>query len=71
MLLLLTESAFQIQVYELGFVYCPKAHIFRGLKDYSLKEVQQMLSLPDKPSANAPAKNKYILFYLPIDSLLV
>ncbi|KAJ1560420.1 GTPase-activating protein S23, partial [Cladochytrium tenue] len=33
------------QVHELGYSECPKSYVFRGSKDYALKQIQDMLGL--------------------------
>ncbi|KAF4629696.1 hypothetical protein G7Y89_g8449 [Cudoniella acicularis] len=33
------------QVHEIGYTECPKSYVFRGSKDYSAKQVQEMLGL--------------------------
>lgn len=35
----------QTQVHELGFADCPKSYVFRGTKEYTGKQVQDMLGL--------------------------
>ena len=35
----------QAQVHEIGYTECPKSYVFRGSKDYSAKQVQEMLAL--------------------------
>ena len=35
----------QTQVHELGYTECAKSYVFRGTKDYSAKQVQEMLGL--------------------------
>ena len=35
----------QVQVHELGYTECAKSYVFRGSKDYSAKQVQEMLGL--------------------------
>lgn len=42
-ILLLTSP--QAQVHEIGYTECPKSYVFRGSKDYSAKQVQEMLGL--------------------------
>jgi protein transport protein SEC23 len=36
---------FQAQVHEIGYTECPKSYVFRGSKDYTAKQVQEMLGL--------------------------
>jgi protein transport protein SEC23 len=45
-----------VQVYELAFGECPKSYVFRGNKEVTSKQVQDLLSLATKPGvpANAP-----------------
>jgi len=38
-------------VHELGYTDCPKAYVFRGNKDYSSRQVQEMLGLATPPGA--------------------
>lgn len=51
----------QTQVHELGFPDCPKSFVFRGTKEYTGKQVQDMLGLagstvrPGQP-AGAPGQ---------------
>lgn len=43
------------QVHELGYAECPKSFVFRGTKDYSPKQIQDMLGLgPNQPIARVP-----------------
>ncbi|KAI5287493.1 GTPase-activating protein S23 [Ascosphaera aggregata] len=42
-----------VQVHELGYTECSKSYVFRGLKDYSAKQIQEMLGLL-APSLRAP-----------------
>ncbi len=43
------------QVHELGYTECAKSYVFRGSKDYSSKQVQEMLGLGQMaPRANVP-----------------
>ena len=50
-----------VQVHEIGFQECPKAYVFKGSKDYTGKEVQDMLGLttgqrgPAQPRPGQPA----------------
>ncbi|KAJ1947234.1 GTPase-activating protein S23, partial [Linderina pennispora] len=34
-----------VQVHELGYQDCPKSYVFRGTKDYNVKQVQEMLGI--------------------------
>ena len=36
---------FEAHVHEIGYNQCPKSYVFRGSKDYTAKQVQEMLSL--------------------------
>ncbi|KAI8069597.1 protein transporter SEC23 [Gongronella butleri] len=62
------------QVHELGFGDCPKSFVFRGTKDYSAKQVQDMLGLtgstvrpgqpsqrPGQPPQTNMAANRFLL----------
>lgn len=40
-----TDSSQQAQVHELGYTECAKSYVFRGNKDYTAKQVQEMLGL--------------------------
>ncbi|WBW75223.1 COPII cargo receptor subunit Sec23a [Schizosaccharomyces osmophilus] len=42
-----------VDVYELGYTECSKSYVFRGSKDYSSKQVQEMLGLPVSSAAAA------------------
>ncbi|CAO3636907.1 unnamed protein product [Cunninghamella echinulata] len=59
------------QVHELGFADCPKSYVFRGTKEYSVKQIQDILGLsgnvtrpnqpmqqPGQPSMSA---NRYLM----------
>jgi protein transport protein SEC23 len=35
----------QAQIHEIGYTECPKSFVFRGSKDYTSKQVQEMLGL--------------------------
>ncbi|CAA21224.1 COPII cargo receptor subunit Sec23a [Schizosaccharomyces pombe] len=35
-----------VDVYELGYTECSKSYVFRGSKDYTSKQIQEMLGLP-------------------------
>lgn len=39
------SNRLQAQVHEIGYTECPKSYVFRGSKDYSAKQVQEMLGL--------------------------
>ncbi|KAF9437263.1 GTPase-activating protein S23 [Entomortierella beljakovae] len=64
------------QVHELGYSVCPKSHVFRGNKDYTCKQVQEMLGLtaqamrpqqPVRPGQPAPpAVSGNSRFLLPV-----
>ena len=43
-----------VQVHELGYEGCPKSYVFRGSKDYSPKQIQDMLGLTpgSRPTPN-------------------
>ena len=45
-----------VQVHELGYENCPKSYVFRGSKDYSPKNIQDMLGLTPgaRPAPGAP-----------------
>ncbi|KAJ1759656.1 GTPase-activating protein S23, partial [Coemansia sp. RSA 2523] len=34
-----------VQLHELGHQECPKAYVFRGAKDYNVKQIQEMLGI--------------------------
>lgn len=40
-----TDFGLQAQVHELGYTECAKSYVFRGNKDYTAKQVQEMLGL--------------------------
>lgn len=42
------------QVYELGYGSCNKSYIFRGNKDYTVRQVQDMLGLSPRPQGGLP-----------------
>ncbi|KAI9599239.1 putative SEC23-component of COPII coat of ER-golgi vesicle [Syncephalis fuscata] len=42
------------QVHEIGYGECPKSYVFRGTKEYTSKQVQEMLNLSAAPRANQP-----------------
>ncbi|KAG0234508.1 GTPase-activating protein S23 [Actinomortierella wolfii] len=61
------------QVHELGYTECPKSYVFRGNKDYSCKQIQDMLGLtaqarpqqPMRPGQPAPMASGNSRFLLP------
>ena len=44
----------QAQVHELGYTECAKSYVFRGSKDYTAKQVQEILGLASIMRANVP-----------------
>ena len=42
-----------VHVYELGFTECPKSHVFRGNKDFSAQQIQDMLGLTNTGNRQA------------------
>ncbi|KAI9360878.1 protein transporter SEC23 [Pilaira anomala] len=46
------------QVHELGFADCPKSFVFRGTKEYSAKQIQEMLGLTNNPARPAGQPNR-------------
>jgi len=64
----------QAQVHEIGYTECAKSYVFRGSKEYSAKQVQEMLGLtqpairpgmpvqPGRPMPMGPAAR----FLLPV-----
>ena len=47
-----------MQVHEIGYTECAKSYVFRGSKDYSAKQVQEMLGLLNpilRPGVQTPA----------------
>ncbi|KAJ3382722.1 GTPase-activating protein S23, partial [Lobulomyces angularis] len=40
-----------VQVHELGYSECPKSYVFKGSKDYTSKQIQEMLGLHASPAA--------------------
>lgn len=48
----------QTQVHELGFADCPKSFVFRGTKEYSAKQIQEMLGLTNNPARPAGQPNR-------------
>ncbi|GAA5812916.1 GTPase-activating protein S23 [Mucor flavus] len=57
------------QVHELGFSECPKSFVFRGTKEYTGKQIQEMLGLtggvrpsqPGQPPQTGMAANRFLL----------
>lgn len=47
---------FQAQIHELGYTECPKSYVFRGTKEYSAKQVQDLLGLQSGPAGPRPAQ---------------
>jgi protein transport protein SEC23 len=35
----------KIQIHEIGYLECPKSYVFRGTKEYTAKQIQDMLGL--------------------------
>ncbi|KAJ4378254.1 GTPase-activating protein S23 [Didymella sp. IMI 355093] len=63
------------QVHELGYTECAKSYVFRGSKDYSTKQVHEMLGLgqaaprpnmPQQPGRPMPMGNVDTRFLLPV-----
>ncbi|EGE00351.1 Transport protein SEC23 [Trichophyton interdigitale] len=63
------------QVHEIGYTECAKSYVFRGSKDYSAKQVQEMLGLlapnlraaaPQQPNRPNPANSPAARFLLPV-----
>lgn len=46
-----------VQVHELGFADCPKAYVFRGTKNVTAQQVQQMLGISRSGGGAAAANN--------------
>jgi len=62
-------------VHELGYTECAKSYVFRGSKDYTSKQVQEMLGLstsgmrtnvPPQPGRPAPVMGPAARFLLPV-----
>lgn len=62
-------------MHELGYTECAKSYVFRGSKDYSAKQVQEMLgllasglrpSVPQQPGRPPPAMGPAARFLLPV-----
>lgn len=49
-----------VQVYELGFAECAKSFVFRGSKEYSMTQLQEMLSIRAATPPRGPIANKFI-----------
>ena len=41
----MSDRCWQAQVHEIGYAECTKSYVFRGNKDYSQKQIQDMLGL--------------------------
>ncbi|CAN6650916.1 protein transport protein Sec23p [Trichomonascus vanleenenianus] len=56
------------QVHELGYPNCNKAFVFRGNKEYTAKQVQEMLGLAPRPQGgiNRPAVPSFSRFLMPL-----
>ncbi|KAH0563101.1 hypothetical protein GP486_002332 [Trichoglossum hirsutum] len=63
------------QVHELGYTECAKSYVFRGNKDYTAKQVQEMLGLlssggrpamPQQPGRPLPPMGMAARFLLPV-----
>jgi protein transport protein SEC23 len=62
------------QVHEIGYPECPKSYVFRGNKDYTAKQVQEMLGLssgamraaPIQPGRPPPITGAAARFLLPV-----
>lgn len=63
------------QVHELGYQNCAKSYVFRGNRDYTSKQVQEMLGLAPKPQGaggmpgaprGAPGTPAFSRFLLPV-----
>ncbi|KAJ2999744.1 GTPase-activating protein S23 [Globomyces sp. JEL0801] len=44
------------QVHEIGFSECPKSYVFRGSKDYTGKQIQEMLGLAGQQRSQQPVR---------------
>lgn len=59
------------QVHELGYPSCNKSFVFRGNKDYTGKQVQEMLGLAPRPQGaprGAPVNPAFSRFLLPVQN---
>lgn len=64
------------QIHELGYPSCNKSYVFRGNKDYTAKQVQEMLGLAPRPQGGAAGPNRggappnpaYSRFLLPVQN---
>lgn len=68
-----------VQVHELGYTGCAKSYVFRGSKDYTSKQIQEMLGLggmgprpgvvqqPGRPGMPPPAAGAGARFLLPVE----
>lgn len=62
----------QTQVHELGYAECNKSYVFRGSKEYSPKQIQDMLSLTGgaraapRPGQPTPAGFGASRFLMPV-----
>lgn len=57
-----------VHVHELGFTECPKSHVFRGNKDFTSQQIQDMLGLTplhrgtqSQQGQNAPPSARFLL----------
>lgn len=64
----------QTQIHELGYTECSKSYVFRGNKEYTAKQVQEMLGLvapgmrPQAPVvSNRPGSHPSSRFLLPVE----
>lgn len=48
----------QVQLFELGFTECPKSYVFRGNKDVTAKQIQQLLGLGARTPAPGQAPSQ-------------
>lgn len=51
-------SSIKVQVHEIGFAECPKSYVFRGTKEYTPKQIQDILGLSGntvRPAGQPPA----------------
>ncbi|KAJ6000421.1 hypothetical protein N7481_000830 [Penicillium waksmanii] len=54
------------QVHELGYTECAKSYVFRGNKDYTAKQVQEMLGLAQGQQPQRPPLGPAARFLLPV-----